>query len=96
MTTKRKEGPAEAALVWRRADLMIVLGVSSAQLSRLAATPDFPRAKALGLKGRGWIAEDVRKWLRELPDVEAETLTLEERAAREGRRPARELEGLNQ
>jgi len=96
MTTKRKEGPAEAALVWRRADLLTVLAVSPAQLSRIQRMPGFPKSKPLGLRGRFWLAEDIKRWLRELPDVDTPEVSLEDRAVREGRRPAREPEPLNQ
>ena len=71
--------------------MKVVLGISSAQFTRLVTTPDFPRAKALGLKGRGWIAEDVRKWLRNLP-TSRRNVTFEERAHRERGRPLPECE----
>lgn len=60
--------PATAGpLVYRKATLLPLLGVSETTLRRWIDAEGFPRPRQLGPRAVGWVAAQVDQWLAERP-----------------------------
>lgn len=56
-------------LVYRKADLTQLLGVSPMWLHREVQAGRFPAPKQLSRRSVGWLSADVERWLAERPST---------------------------